>query len=1326
MPAPLQPWVDWVIEGAGERAHCTYEHDRDSLAGCAWPSPLSLQLADDGGRFEQQWTVSYPAFVPLPGDAAQWPLEVRVNDVAAQVTDVDGMPALYLAPGEYRVSGSFRYRTLPARLPVPPASAVVRLRINGERVVNPARDPGGVLSLRHGEPPASSDRVEVSVFRLLRDDRPFQVQTRLVLDVSGAERELVLPSPLLAGEVPLRLSGPLPIRLLADGRIQMAVRPGRLEFELLGRLPGPVEAVSRGAVTAPLPPREVWSFQSRPALRDVRPGGLDPVDPRQTRMPDAWRSLPAFVAGADATLALSPGQVTAQDAPRDQLSLERTLWLDFDGGGYTAQDRIAGVVHGDRRLEVDQPMTLGRVALHGEPQFITRLAGSGSHGVEVRPGPLDLVADLRLSERDGSLPASGWNRDLREVATTLQLPPGYRLVSASGADRVDGAWLDRWSMLDMFMVLVLSVAAFRVWGALAGAVALAALALSWHGVGAPQFAWVPLLLASALLHALKPSRLQRAVVLLRGLAILLVVVVATPYLVQTARTVVFPQLEQARLLPPMAGFLPGAASRAQLDEARHYAKAMAPAPVSAPTLALESMAGAAASTPRVVEPPSRAFDTTLVQTGPGVPDWNWNRYTLHFGGPVDADRGVRLVVLGPLANRVLDLARFVLVLAFLGILLVNRRPPAAGDDASGAAGLAAAVAALALLPLLAPEPALADEFPPPALLEELERRLVRPPDCLPHCVNLHSVLVTADDSELRIFYELTVLEEVAAPLLGPSATWSADSVEVDGADGRVRGDDGIARVVLPAGHRLVEVSGPVGDARDIELTFPLRPHRLLVESAQWRSAGMERAGGRDRQLRLFREREAVPAAGSMPASGLVPPFFSLTRTLVLGLDARVRNELVRLSDPRAPLSLDVALLPGETPVSNVTSGNGTVRATFAAGQDRFAWESLLALTSPYRLEAPVDANRVERWQLDAGTRWHVRHEGVSPVLTGGGEGPVKTWYPWPGEVLSLSLERPDGVAGPTLTIDRSRLDLTPGRQGTLASLGVSLRSSQGGNHELTLPAGVDVQQLRVDGQVLPVDPGQRMLRIPLRPGTVEVAVEWRSEAAMDNVYRSPTVDLGAPSVNSTIAVHPDAGRWLLWVHGPALGPAILYWGLLAFVLAASLGLARMTSLPVRWWEWFVLGAGIVHGSLWFALPILAWFVLAERRGRMHEGTGKATFNLAQLALVALTPLMLWALVAAVETGLLGSPDMQVSGNGSGAGNLAWYQDRSESTLAGVSVVSVPMLAYRLLMLAWSLWLAFSVFRWLRWGWQCFSRGGTWRAIRWRPARQASAGKDTGS
>ena len=46
--------------------------------------------------------------------------------------------------------------------------------------------------------------------------------------------------------------------------------------------------------------------------------------------------------------------------------------------------------------------------------------------------------------------------------------------------------------------------------------------------------------------------------------------------------------------------------------------------------------------------------------------------------------------------------------------------------------------------------------------------------------------------------------------------------------------------------------------------------------------------------------------------------------------------------------------------------------------------------------------------------------------------------------------------------------------------------------------------------------------------------------------------------------------------------------------------------------------------------------------------------------------------------------------------MRWFQDRTHGSLPTAMVISVPMLVYRGAMLAWSLWMALSLLRWLKW------------------------------
>jgi hypothetical protein len=60
------------------------------------------------------------------------------------------------------------------------------------------------------------------------------------------------------------------------------------------------------------------------------------------------------------------------------------------------------------------------------------------------------------------------------------------------------------------------------------------------------------------------------------------------------------------------------------------------------------------------------------------------------------------------------------------------------------------------------------------------------------------------------------------------------------------------------------------------------------------------------------------------------------------------------------------------------------------------------------------------------------------------------------------------------------------------------------------------------------------------------------------------------------------------------------------------------------------------------------------------------------------------------------------------------------------VVSVPILIYRGLMLAWALWLAFRLLGWLRWGWQGMSEPVLWREVRLELPRRGKSRRTSGS
>ena len=247
VPPALQPWVAWVLHPLDQRDCPVDPRDADANgpAGdrriCAWPGRLELDLDASGGRFTQRWQVYAQTWVPLPGDDATWPQDLRDGDQPLPVVMRNEAPAVQLATGSHTLSGRFTWSTPPDGLTLPAETGLVSLVHNGVAVPFPRLDRGGRLWLAEPEPASGEegDRLGLAVYRRIDDDLPLRVTTRLELDVAGRARLVTLGPALLPGAVPLRVQGPLPARLDDDGALRVQVRPGHWVVELEAIMPGP-------------------------------------------------------------------------------------------------------------------------------------------------------------------------------------------------------------------------------------------------------------------------------------------------------------------------------------------------------------------------------------------------------------------------------------------------------------------------------------------------------------------------------------------------------------------------------------------------------------------------------------------------------------------------------------------------------------------------------------------------------------------------------------------------------------------------------------------------------------------------------------------------------------------------------------------------------------------------------------------------------------------------------------------------------------------------------------------------------------------------------
>ena len=1311
IPEPLAPWRDWVLRDQPEQG-CPELARRPGLRHCLWPGVLEIALTPGGAEFHQRWeSLAAGQWLMLPGDAGHWPRAVMLDGAPAPVLEHEGRPALAVGPGAHEVTGQFVWEQPPQSLAVDPGTALVTLR-RDDVVQHAELDAGHRLWLRAGRPADSTaaDSLKIEVFRRLDDAIPLRLHTELRLTVTGSAREILVGRLLPTQSETIALDSPLPARIEADGRLRVQMRPGEWRLLLDSRYTAAPERFAAEPLDPQWPAQEIWTFRADPNLRGVRLGGAPAVDPMRLDLPADFGGLPTHLVTADTPLTLTEDYRGDANPAAARLHLERALWLDFDGGGATVRDRISGNLSQGWRLQAAPPLALGRVAVDGVPQVVTRVPGLPGAGVEVRATELQVETIGRLANPAAGV--IGWEHDFEQAGIELNLPPGWQLWHATGPDQVQTSWLSRWNLWDLFLCLLIVGATLRILGWRWSLVAAAMLALTYQEPGAPIIGWVALVAAIPLLRVLPAGRARAWLRIGAAYGLVLLVLVALGFAVQQVRAGLYPQLEQSGPINP--GYPGYGGSRADSVSG-----------VSAPML--EATVAKMKVEPAAPAPRPRYEPDEQTQTGPGEPTWRWHQVALGWNGPVRSAETVQLWLSPPWLTRSLKFLQVALVGLFLyalgAALWRAGKPPGDGRQAtghrSGTAGIAAVL--LAVLSGGAPDAARAASFPSPELLDQLKAELLRPPACAPGCGSLLEARLDVDANGIFL---LRLRAAAAAPValpLPPPAGWQPVALLRDGAPAPLARIDGAPWISAATGVRELVLRGEIrGDSADFR--FPLPPRLVTVSAPGWQVDGLDATRLRGDTLQV--QRAATGERASLlpdPA----PAFVSVERRLALDLDWQLTTTVTRIAPLAGAINLNVPLLPGETVIGDQPlTAAGEMPVTLNPGQQRMQWRSQLPPGAEIVLAAPQTAHWVEVWRIEASPRWHIAGTGLPAVKTP--DSAHSEWRPWPGERLTLSALRPEPVAGPAVTVESAALTQRTGARGAGLTLALKLRSSLGGDYRLRLPVAGQLQRVAIDGveQTRPEQNGEVV--IPLHPGLQTAAIEWQLDTGVGTWTTTPALVLPTPATNIDVALQLPGDRWPLWLRGPDIGPAMLYWGVLLVVVGVAIALGVLVrrlglSIPATTGQWLLLGIGMSTVSSAGSVVVVLWFFALEARRRWPPPARPALHNLVQLGLFALTLAAAACLAYTIPQSLLAAPDMQVVGNGSSHLDYRWYQDRAAGALPSGAVLSLPLWVYRLAMLAWSLWLVFALLRWVRWGWDCLGTGDLWR--RGEPRRKRSAAGD---
>lgn len=1342
VPDALQQWVPWVIKDQ-PTISCPVIYNQNKTL-CAYPSSLNIQVKGKAAKFTQHWDVQAPSWLTLPGDNKNWPAQVTLNHKTFPVIKHNGKPSVYVSEGQYIIKGVLNWHQAPKSISIPKDTGRVELSVEQKKIPAPDFRQGKLWLKTTDVVKSQNNRLDIQVFRKITDSIPLQLTTQLKLDVSGQPREIILEGALLADFRAKAINSRLPSQLDNQGRLKIQIRPGQWTLDIMSFQSKSLTSITLPDFKTPWPETEIWALQTQPQLRLIKVIDKNSIDPNQTHLPAQWKSLPAYAMEKGQSLNFDVIKRGNPEPEPDQLTLSKKIWLDFDGNGLTVNDKINGQLSSQWRLNVTHDMSLGQVTLNGQPQFITKNSHQ-QQGVEVRHGQLDLSADSRMESDTRTFSASGWDMDFNKVTGTLYLPAGWQLLSLSGANTY--AWIDRWTLLDLFMVLITAIAIYKMWGMPWGVISLVTLVLVWHESMSPQYIWINLAVAAVLIRSLPAGRFFKFVKGYQMVTAITLVLILLSFMVNQARTALYPQLafgnmqtgqqfytQNAEMVSP-----PGLvqAPRKMANRAREELA------YSSQMVELDALSDRSVSREKKNKMISVDPDA-MIQTGPGLPSWTLHEYRLWWDGPVRADQTLSMILLSPTMHSLLNFMRIALVLLLAWRILnvgtftppsfssnpksgnSNSNEPNSGNSNSNdlknkgsvTGSLTTAVVGLMLFGgILSIVPTQTQAaFPDKALLDELKKEITKPAKCLPHCASIEDMNINLSANNLIVKLKVHAQEKTLIPLPVPIKQWMPDSISVDGktASALIRRDESTLWIQVEQGTHRVILSGRAGFLNQLQFVFPLKPHNITTQVQNWTMEGWDQQTHKISALSFLRVIDKKNAAQMNELEqSEIPVYAKVSREIELGLDWQVTTNVSGLSGSAYPLILSVPLLKGESVISeHIKVKDQHAIITLSQQQRSVSFISKLAIQDRIELQASDQAQFIEKWTLSSSPIWHIKTQGI-PVIYHQRQGSNfrPEWQPWPGERIVINVSRPEGIKGKTVTIDHSTLTLIPGEQITTAKLQFNLRSSLGGQHTIQLPDDVTLQTVSINNQSMPIRETQQGLSLPISPGNQKIEIVWREARGISSLFNASNVELGSDSVNSVITIKPGSNRWVLFAAGPKMGPAVLFWGMFIVIVIIAAGLGRVKETPLKTLQWILLGIGLSASQPW-AVVIIAGCIFALRyRGTMDTiQMSRFKFNGYQLLLIMLIFLSITSLLAAIEQGLLGSPDMQITGNGSSMSQLNWYSDRISSSLPSAMMLSVPVYVYQLMMLAWSIWLAFALIKWAQWGWGQFSKNEYWRAI----------------
>lgn len=314
-----------------------------------------------------------------------------------------------------------------------------------------------------------------------------ELETRIeISNPSGISEEIEFSGLLPKAAVPYGIKSSSTAKW-KDDSLRIIPKAGTTEIAIYARMENSLSIKS-----APSPKNVILAQNEIIAIKaDLRIRGIkvegQAADPEAVGVPDDWRGVPSYLAKTGMGVILTPTEVEREDK-RPKASTKTIAWVDFAGKEATLiQTAAVNVGAQSPNIKSWGQWDWKQARQNGKAALLAKDEDTATITMPPGNSQLELVARTKLSGWRVDVPAFlGHEAKISEAIVSVQVPPGWRVLGASGASQgSQTGWMAAFTLWEWFAIIICAWGTKEILGVRAMAAAIVALLAGRLFFGAP-------------------------------------------------------------------------------------------------------------------------------------------------------------------------------------------------------------------------------------------------------------------------------------------------------------------------------------------------------------------------------------------------------------------------------------------------------------------------------------------------------------------------------------------------------------------------------------------------------------------------------------------------------------------------------------------------------------------------------------------------------------------------------------------------------------------------------------------------------------------------